>query len=530
MLRQVLLLTKLQLQNLFGINEVRFTKDRGKKRRYAALSVVWAMLFVMVVAYVGGLAYGLHLLGIGEIVPMYLYTLVSLVMLVLSFFKAGSVLFSMKFYDVMVSLPVSQHAILASRFLSMYVSNLLIGSLVLLPGFTVHVIFAKPNVSFYLITVAVILLTPLLPLTISSIIGAGMKTISSRMKNKTLVETLLMVALVVGIFAGSSFFGEQAEALDMGALKQLAETLAATLGSVFPPALWYHNALQGELLSLILLLLVPILVFTLFIALLGRFHQGICAKLNATHAKHNYKIDSLEATGLLWSLCKKEAKLYFSSSLYVTNTIVGYALAVLLAAGIGITGLDSFTEALEMPQLTPVITQFLPFLLAMPFCMMNLTSCSISMEGKCYWQFQVLPLRAKDIYDAKLLWNLIVAAPFYVVSVVLLLIFIKPSGLLALHYILLPLIYIVADIVIGLFANLKFPLLHWENETRVVKQSASVAVSMLGGMLLVILPAVLGILLNPKNFNLYLFAVEALLIAVTTVLYTTIARKELVNA
>ena len=152
------------------------------------------------------------------------------------------------------------------------------------------------------------------------------------------------------------------------------------------------------------------------------------------------------------------------------------------------------------------------------------------MEGKCYWQFQVLPIRPKAVYDAKILWNLIVAAPFYLVSVLLLLIFIKPSGLLALHYILLPLLYIVADVVFGLFANLKFPLLHWENETRVVKQSASVGVSMLGGMLLVILPAVLGILLNPKNFNLYLFAVEALLIAVTTVLYTTIARKELVNA
>ena len=106
MLRQVLLLTKLQQQNLFGINEVRFTKDKGKKRRYTALACVWVLLFAMIFSYVGGLAYGLHFLGIGEIVPMYLYTLISLVMLMLSFFQAGSVLFSMKFYDVMVSLPV----------------------------------------------------------------------------------------------------------------------------------------------------------------------------------------------------------------------------------------------------------------------------------------------------------------------------------------------------------------------------------------------------------------------------------------
>lgn len=522
-------MAKLQLQNLFGINEVRFTKDIGKKRRYAALSAVWAMLFVLVIAYVGGLVLGLHLLGIGEIVPMYLYTLVSLVMLVLSFFKAGSVLFSMKFYDVMVSLPFSRHAILASRFLSMYVSNLLIGALVLLPGMAVHIFFAKPGILFYLITIAVIILTPLLPLTISSIVGAAIKAISSRMTHKTFVETLLMVALVVGIMVGSFSFGEQTESLDTEALKQLAKTLTATLGSVFPPALWYHNALQGDVLSLILLLFVPAVVFVCFLALFGRYHQSICVRLNAVAAKQNYKINSLKATGMLWSLCKKEAKMYFSSSLYMMNSSVGYIMAIILAAGIGITGIDTFAASLDMPQLAPVITQFLPFILAMPFCMMNLTACSISLEGKCYWQLQVLPIRAKDVSDAKILWNLIVAAPFYVVSVVLLLIFIKPSGLLVLHYILLPLVYIVTDVVLGLFTNIRLPLFNWENETRVVKQSASVAVSMLGGMLLVIIPTVLAILLKPDNFNLYLFAVEAVLIAMTAVLYTTIARKELVN-
>ena len=530
MLRQVFLLTKLQQQNLFGINEFRFTKDKGKKRRYVALAAVWALLFVMVIAYVSGLAYGLHLLGLGEIVPMYLYTLASLVMLVLSFFKAGSVLFSMKFYDVMVSLPVTPYAVLASRFLSMYLSNLLIGVPVLLPGFMVHIIFTKPGILFYLITIAVLLLMPLLPLTISSFIGAGVKAISSRMKHKTLIEALLMAALVVAIFAGSFSFGTATETLDTEALKQLAGTLSSTLGSVFPPAMWYHDALQGNLLSLLLVLLVPVLVFTLFIALFGHFHQSICVKLNAVSAKQNYKINSLEATGLLWSLCKKEAKLYFSSSLYMMNSSCGYIMAVILAAGIGIAGIDSFTEALEMPQLTPIITQFLPFILAMPFCMMNLTACSLSLEGKCYWQFQVLPIRPRDIYNAKILWNLMVAAPFYLVSVTLLLIFIRPEGTLALHYILLPLVYIVADVVIGLFANLKFPLFHWENEIRVVKQSASVAVAMLGGMLPVLVPAVLAVLLQPVHFNLYLFAVEAVLIAMTIILYTIIAGKELVNA
>lgn len=528
MLKQVVLLAKLQLQNLFGINEVRFTKDQGKKLRYAGLCVAWLMVFAMVILYVGGLAYGLHFLGVGEIVPVYLYTLVSLVMVMLSFFKAGSVLFSMKFYDVMVSLPVSRHAILASRFFTMYVSNLLIGTLVLLPGMAVHIWFAKPDITFYLISFPVVLLTPLLPLTVSSVIAALIKSISSRMKSKTLVETLLMVLLVVGVLGGSMFFGEQAEELSEEALRNLAVTLTGTLGSIFPPAVWYFKALQGNFLSLLPLLLLPIAVFTLFIALLGKFHQDICTRLNAVSAKQNYKVDHLESSGILWSLCKKEAKLYFSSSLYVTNTIVGYVLAVLLAAGVGIAGVDTLTGSLELPgEFTPLLEQLLPFFLTLPLCMMNLTSCSISMEGKQYWQFQVLPLRAKDIYDAKILWNLMVAAPFYVVSVLLLLIFVKPSGQMMLHYILLPLIYLVFDVVLGLFVNLLFPLLNWENETRVVKQSASVFVSMLGGMVAVIVPIALTVVLRPDNLTLYLALVEVVLALLTAGLYLSVSKKEL---
>jgi len=526
MLRQTLLLTKLQLQNLFGINEVRYTKDRGKKARYVGLSVAWVFVFLVIAGYVGGLAFGLHYLGIGDIVPMYLYTLVSLVMLMLSFFKAGNVLFSMKFYDVMVSLPVSPHAILASRFLSMYVSNVLIGGLVLLPGLAVHVWFAKPGIAFYLISLPVLLLTPLLPLTVSSILGAVMKAISSHMKRKSLVETMLMLLFVIGIMAGGFLFGQQAETLTPEALQQLATTLAETLGSVFPPALWYYHSLQGTYLFVLPLLLVPVGIFALFLALFGRYHQGICVRLNAVAAKHNYKIGQLESSDVLWSLCKKEAKLYFSSSLYVTNTIVGYILAVLLAAVIGIAGIDSFTEALEMPGLAPFITKLLPLIVAMPLCMMNLTSCSISMEGNRYWQLQVLPLRAKDVYTAKILWNLILAVPFSLISSLLLLIFIKPSGLLAVHYVLLPLVYIVADVVLGLFVNLNFPLLNWENEVRVVKQSASVLVSMLCGMLLVIVPFVLAIVLQPNNFNLYFLVIEAALFLITAVLYSLILRKE----
>ena len=529
MIKQVLTLSKVQLKSLFGINEVLHTKDKKKKQSFALLSVAYVLVILMAISYVGGLAYGYHYLGLGDIVPMYLYTILSILMLVLSFFKAGSVLFSMKSYDIMVSLPVTKSAILISRFVTMYVTNLLFSLIVMIPGLAVHIWFAKPGISFYIISLMAVLFAPLLPLTISSILGALIKGISSRMKNKTLVETFLTVGLVVVIMVGSFRMGPKTENLDMEALKELIGTLTSALGNIFPPALWYHQALQGSILHFALLLGIPALIFTLFVWILSKRFTEICTGLNATYAKHNYKLGELKAEHVLLSLFKKEMKLYFSSSLYVTNSGIGYILAVLLAGAIAVMGVDSLAEFMEMPMFLPLIHKVLPFVLAMPLCMMSTSACTVSMEGKTFWQLQVLPVKAKDIYNAKLLWNLAVAAPFYLISVVLMLIGAKPALSDALHYFLIPLVLLAYCIVLGLACNLWFPKLNWDNEAQVVKQGAAVLVSMLGGVIAVIAPAVLAIALQPASYAVYYFVVEAVILVITGVLYYSITKKELIT-
>lgn len=529
MLNQVLILSKVQLKNLFGINEIRHTKDKKKKQNFLLLSIAYVLVILVAMFYVGGLAYGYHYLGMGDIVPMYLYTLLSLLMLVLSFFKAGSVLFSMKSYDIMVSLPVNKSAILISRFVTMYVTNLMFSLIVMVPGLAIHIWFAKPGIAFYFISLLVILFAPLLPLTISSILGALIKGISSRMKRKNLVEILLTVALVAILMIGGASMGSEVENLDMEALKELVGTLTSTLGSIFPPALWYHQTLHGSIFSFLLLLGVPAFIFTLFVWVLSLRFTDICTGLNATYAKHNYKLKRLKAEHVLYSLFKKELKLYFSSSLYVTNTIIGYILAIILAGAIAVLGVETIVETMEMSMFLPLFYKVLPFVLSIPLCMTSATACTISMEGKNFWQLQVLPLKAKDIYLAKLLMNLAVAAPFYAVSVLLLLVSVKPNFMDALHYFLIPLVLLVFCIVLGLVCNLRFPNFNWDNEAQVVKQGAAVLVSMLVGVIGVIVPAVLAIALQPASFTAYYFAVEIIFIAISAVLFYSIAKKELIR-
>ena len=529
MINQVLILSRVQLKNLFGINEIRYSKDKKKKRNFLLLSIAYAMLILMGIGYVVGLVFGLHTLGMGDIAPMYLYTVLSLLMLVFSFFKAGSVLFSMKAYDICISLPVTKSALLISRFVTMYVTNLLLVLFVMIPGLVVHVAFARPGVSFYCISIAAIVFAPLLPLTIASILGALIKGISSRMKRKNLVEVGLTLVIVIPSLIAGFFLEKPMESMDMEAMKELVSLLTETLGKIFPPALWYHNALCGNILEFLFLLLLPSAIFLAFVWILAKNFTKICTGLNATYARNNYKLTSLKTEQIPVALFKKEMKLYFSSSLYVTNTIIGYILALVMAAAIAVLGVDALAEYLELPAYVSILKQLLPLALILPFCMMSASSCSISMEGKTFWQVQVLPIRARDIYNAKLLWNLTLCAPFYLISVSLLLIGGKPEFKMALHYVLLPFLFMVYSIVLGLACNLRFPLFHWDNEARVIKQSASVGMTMLFGMLSILLAAIPVVLMPPDAYFGYFFAVEAVLLGLTLLLYSSICKKDLVT-
>lgn len=59
MLAQIRIMARLDLCNLLGINILRFTKDKRKKKRAVMLSVLWILLIIMLLFYVGGLSWGL---------------------------------------------------------------------------------------------------------------------------------------------------------------------------------------------------------------------------------------------------------------------------------------------------------------------------------------------------------------------------------------------------------------------------------------------------------------------------------------
>lgn len=525
MIRQIRILTRVQLCNFLNINVTRYTKDKRKRAGTIALMAAWVLVIAMIWFYVGITSYGYIQLGLGDVLPTLLIAVSSMVILSFSVLKAGSILFQRNSYEILCSLPVPQGAIVVSRFFSMYLGNMLLALLIMIPGMAVQGYMLRPGVGFYVLGILGSLFLPLLPMTAAALLGALVTGVASRMKHKSLVTTVLSILLVLGILGLSAGMGQMEGGITPAVLLNLSGLVSDMIEKVYPPALWIGEAMvSGEITAALKYLAVSAGCFLIMAVIVSRNFSRICEELYSTTATHDYKLKELGQESVLKAFYKKEMKRYFASSIYVTNTIIGPILMAVFAGMIFVMGEETIQMYLPFAE---GVTGLIPFLMALIGCLMTPACTSVSMEGKQWWITKSMPVSAKTVFDSKILLSLTINAPFYVISESLLILALKPEGMELLWLLLLPALFLVFASVFGLFINLLMPSFDWENETAVVKQSASAMVGGLGGDLVVILCALPVIFWRQMPGDLIKGAEVVILAAVTAILYGKMIKTDL---
>lgn len=485
MLTQIKILTNLELCNLYGLNEFRFSRDKGVKRNCRGMLAVWSILLTLLTFYMGGLTYGLVYLGLEEAALAYLITISGFLIFFFGMLKAGSALFRKEGCDILYALPLPGAAIAVSRMLKLYVEDLLLTLAVLLPGAIVYAWNVRPSTAFYLAFILGIWSVPFIPITAAVLTGTVIAGISCRMRHKSLAAAALSIIAVLGILYGASRLSALEGHFNPETLKNLSEALMALFAKIYPPAVWLGTSIScGEVFQTLLCAGLSLAVFGTATAGVTLSFRKICEGLHSVAAKHNWQMGELKADLLLSSLCKREFRRYFSSSVYVTNTIIGPIMGCVLSGGLLVAGPKTL-ERLRFLPASPI--HFIPFVIAGTFSMMTATATSVSMEGKNWWIVKSLPLSAKNILDAKLLMNLLLVLPFYLLSELLLILALRPGVKDLLWLLLIPAVFILFSCVYGITVNLRFPVLEWESETRIVKQSASCMLGGMGGFVLTLL-------------------------------------------
>lgn len=518
MLREIKNLAKLNLLNLYGLNVIKYSNNPKDKKRLILLLCAYVLVALIALGYVGGLCTGLVMLGAADIIPAYLIMISSMIILMFGIFKAGPMLFNQKGLDILAAMPVSEKSIVISRFIRFYVENLILSVPVMVVGMAVYGWFIKPAPDFYLIGLAVSLFIPLIPLVVASVLGSIFSYVTSKVKHKSIVSTVLTIAVVAGTFVLPNLFLGKEDLLTEDILRNYADLVMGIIADIYPPAVWMGNAMMGEgLLLFVGFALISSAAFALFVLIISAKFTEITSGLSQTYATHDYSVSAQNQSSLLMALYKKELKRYFASSIYVTNTIVGPALGVILAAATIFTDEEAIFSTLPIEVDVKAV---IPFILSMVFCLMTTTCTSISMEGKEWWIVKSLPVSTKRILDAKIIFNLSLYMPFVVVAVVLMMIGLRPTVTEAVLFIAIPVLMLVFACVWGIFINLKMPQFNWESDVQVVKQSASAAIGGLGSAAIVLLLAVVVFLVPADLKSVVSFIICGAVGAVTAILYS----------
>lgn len=526
MVRQISILSRIQLCNLFGLNELRYTKDHKKRQRGLMMLAAYLLVGIMLVGYMISMTMGLISLGMEKIVPMYLYFIISILIFFLLIFKAGSVMFQMSSYQQLSSFPISKAAIVISRFLAMYGSGLVAGLLLMFPCLVVYGIYTGQSFYFYLYSFLGMVLLPVLPVTLAVILGAGITAVSARTRHKGLVSAVLSIAVVFLCMVFSSLMAGTGEELsmDMTKLHSVLEHISAILTGMFPPAAWFGSVvLEGSFSSVVYLLTASFLPCILTIAVLQRYFGGICAALNVSNAKGNYQVKELNTNGIRKALCMREFRHYISCGVYLANTIIGLLMMAGMGVGLYFAGVETIEKELPIPNL---VGAALPFLLGFVAGIAPMTASIISIEGKQWWILQSFPVSEKIILQSKFMIQMLVAVPFYLIGVIFSLLAVKPEPLQAVWMVIIPLLFLGFISMAGLYANISFPVFQWESEVQVVKQSGAVLVTMVIDMVCGLIPMAIGILL-PQGVRHGFMALMAVSYAMAVIVLYQKAEKKL---
>ena len=410
-----------------------------------------------------------------------LYT--SVMTLIEGIYKSSGLLFNCKDDDLLLSLPISKRVVLFIRILKFYIFEMFYNSLFLLPAMIVYAKYVNVGFLYYISSIIALLMLPIIPIILSSIIGGTISAISSRFRFKTFVEIAITGGSLIAIFVIAMNFDK-----DVVNLVEKATNIHKIMDQWYYPIHLYTRLISNfNIVDLVLFIISNIGVLAFAIMILSKSYFKINSKIkiikqNVRSGKYKNIVRSQTR-----SIMNKEIKRFISSPVYVTNSTFGLALFI-IGCIVVTNKFNSVANVIVENNKTlsyDQILEYMPVIFIGFICFTAMTTfitCAmISLESKAFNILKSFPIKPFKVIFSKILAAVVIVVPFILFGDFLVLTNLKFTiyeiiMILALS-ILLPL---VAQ-TIGIIINLKYPRLDAENDTQVIKQSISSTMSVFIG-------------------------------------------------
>lgn len=475
-------LIKKQISEIF--RSYLYDQKKNKKRSKSAIVMYFVMFALLMVGVLGGI-FGFLSFKICR--PLYdagmgwlYFTLMGLLSVFLgafgSVFNTFSGLYLSKDNDFLLSLPIPVNYILISRLMSVYIMGLMYSATVIIPAAIVYWVSVPFSIAAVVGSVILTVLISVIVMILSCVLGWVVAKISLKLKNKSFV-TVAAALLFIGVYY---FFYFKAQSLIQDLVANAVIYGTKIKGAAYPIYLFGRIG-EGEPVAIIIFTVAVAVIFALMWIVLSKSFIGIATSTGKTEKKI-YKRTVTRQKSTDASLLSKEFARFTSSPNYMLNCGLGILFMIAIGVALLIKG-GYIAELLGdvFSEQKGIISIFLCTVLIMVSSMNDTAAPSVSLEGKNLWLVQSLPVKPWQVLRAKLNMQIIlssVPAVFALICAAFTL-NIRPAEMIMSA--VFTLLNVVMTALFGLTIGLKMPNLTWSNEIVPIKQSASVAISLIAG-------------------------------------------------
>lgn len=485
-LTRLALLLRIQAYRFCGLNSLIHGHDKRQRLRALGTLAAALLLAAMAAGYSALFAVQLAEMGAAALIPRAFALAVGLLSLAAVALIGPQQLFGGNDLPSLRAMPVRTGEIVLSRLLAVLLGEAAFALLIGVPAGIVYALHGAGAAGGVRLALA-LLLIPAIPTALALAIGVLAAWLARGFRHRELMIAVLNIALFVAIMAGVSAFSVSAArgTITESAMLLFMRRFSDLLAGLYPPADWAAQAAAGQAGAWLPLTASAALALMLLTAASTALFARVADGLAAGERGKRGRAREIAPRPPLISLYLKELRRYASSSIYLMNTSVGWLMLLLATGFVAVTDVREMVELIRaaLPENLPLFA-LLPLIPALMAGMSATTGCAISMEGRQMETMRAFPVAMRDWLGAKLLLSLTSAVPALALCGAVLTAKLGLRAAEALLLVLYPLSGALLFGVLGLLYNLLFPRFDWEKEMNVVKNSLSVTLTVLTGMLL----------------------------------------------
>ena len=430
-----------------------------------------------------------------------------------SVFHTFSALYKAKDNELLLSMPIPPAYILIVRMAGVFAMSFFYSAVFWIPAVIRYAQCLSPSAA--VIAADILLLIPITMLVTVLTCAAGwvVALVSGKLRNRSFVTVIIGLAF----FAVYYFVSFRLYDIIQKIAANTAGISAGLRVWAYPVSQLAYGAI-GHTGSALIFTGIAIVLFAVCCFVLSKTFIKI-ATVNKGLKKAAYVEKEARQASVKSALLRRELKHFTGSATYMMNCGLGLVmmLAVAVIAAFNAGNISRFLENLsyQAPEYMRLIPVALTAAICLMMAMIYISAPSVSLEGKCIWIAQSLPVKTVDILYAKIRLHVVLAVPAGLVSSVILgFVFrLAPAEfVLAVANVVL---YCIFCAIFGLKLNLKRPNLNWMNEAQPIKNSLPVLISLFGGWIIIVGAGVLYLFIGEVIApHIYLLITAAVLLIV----------------